>query len=132
MRQFLGGQHVELSVPVLPGEHRRQLAAAVDHQHRAVRIRRGQHGGRRVGDMVADEPDRVGVEAGQRAAEELRRPLGVKRAQVLPVAVESGDIAGLLGHQPGVVGIADGVDVGRRQSGVFQAPLRGGDGQFPS
>src|SRR5690606_6348617 len=82
-----------------------------------------------VGDVVGDEDDLLRVEPGQGRGEELRRPLGVGQAQVVPRVVQAHLVGG-----PGeaeVEGVGDGVEVLRLEPGVPQAPAHGQLGQLP-
>ena len=83
---------------------------------------RGQTGRRGVRDVVRHVPDLPRVEPGQRAGQELRRPLRVRGAQVVPRIGE----AELLGRpgQRGVERVGHHVDVGRGQPALGEAPGR--------
>jgi hypothetical protein len=94
VRQRLGRQHAERTGGVVPaGQVGHGLAAAVQHEHRGLRVRRGQPGRGGVRDVVRHVPDLLGVETRQRGGQELRRPLRVHGAQVVP-GVGDADLLG--------------------------------------
>jgi len=105
------------------------LAAAVQDQHRGLRVRRGQPGRGGVRDVVLDVADLVRVQPGQRGGQELRRPLRVRGPEVVP-GVGQAQVLGRPG-QRGVERVRHDVDVGRAQPTFGQAPGRGLLGQLP-
>ena len=90
VRQLLAVQRLQHAAGEPPGEVAVPLPATVQHQHGAVPgERRGQAGGRRMGDVVRHELDARAVQARQGRSQEVRRPLGVRLAQVVPGIVQA-------------------------------------------
>jgi hypothetical protein len=82
-----------------------------------------------VRDVVGDEDDPLGVEAGQGLGEELGGAARVLQAQRVPGVVQA-HVAGRPG-EPRVEGVGDGVQVAGPQARLFQAPAGGQFGQLP-
>jgi hypothetical protein len=78
--QLLRGQDLELTTDRPPGQVRGALATAVEDQDAGGRPRRRQVRRGGVRHVVGHEADAGRVEAGQRSAQEQRRPLGVQGA----------------------------------------------------
>nr|KEP23200.1 hypothetical protein DA06_10895 [Georgenia sp. SUBG003] len=105
------------------------LAAAVEDQHAAARVRRGQGARGGVGDVVGDEPDLLGVEPGQRRGQELRGASRVGLTQVVP-GVHQPHLLGGAGEVR-VVGVGDDIQVRGPQPRLREAPAHGELRQLP-
>ena len=90
MGEPLPGKHIESAVAPTPTEMRRDLAPAVEHEHRGCVIGGGHAGRRRVSHMVGDVVKAFGAEAGQGGGQEAGDPAHVQGAQAFPAVV--GDV----------------------------------------
>ncbi len=75
--------------------------------------------------------DHIGIQTRQGRLQELRRTLGVERAQVFPVMVEAAEGGIHVLHQARVVGVADRIEVCWRQTGLLQTPAGRFHGKLP-
>jgi hypothetical protein len=128
VRQRLRGQDLQPPAGEPAGERGADLAAAVEHEHRARVEPRGE--GRRGGVRhVMRDPPEVALPAVEDRPQEQRRPLRVERPQSLPV--RRGDIGADRRAQRRVIGVRDGVKVVSFQTGGAQAERDRLLGQLP-
>jgi hypothetical protein len=126
--ELLDREGLELRSAIPAREERGSLAAPVEHHHgggleRPCEVRR-----RGVRDVMRDEADAIGVEAGKRRSQKERCPLGVQRAQRLPAV--RGDVVAA-GREARVVRIRDGVEVRGSEPRPSEAPRGGPRGRLP-
>jgi hypothetical protein len=122
VRKLLVRQRLEAPVAVAAGQIGRPLAAPVEYEDARRWVSRREVGGGGVRDVVRDEADVLGIEAGQRGLEKERRTANVERAEALPRV--TGDVAVERRGEVGVVRVADRVEVGGREPRARETPRR--------
>jgi hypothetical protein len=129
VRELLRRERLELAVDVATCEVGGSFSAPIEHHH--ARARKGAGKMRRGGvrQVVRDEADPFGLEAGEHRLKEPRRPPRVESAESLPGVGR--DVAVRLGREIGVVGVRDRVELRRREPGPGQAPGRGAFRKLP-
>jgi hypothetical protein len=128
MRERLAGERLDDAVVAAAGEVGVALAPPVEDEDGGIAERRGERRRCGVGQVVLDEAHALGRHAGEHRRDELRRPLGVQRAQALPSVGH--DVGGARGEH-GVVGVRHSVELVVAQPGLLEAPLHRSGRQLP-